>query len=601
MSKNKFINTWSKRFSFRGLSIQQRLPLLICILLCSVILSFSFASYYGVKKASLEMGKKRVRSLTDQLGTMLSESSKAMNTSTLAVVQKDTVKKYVQSRGTEFRSETLEMLNKLRKDSTWCLVELLDLSKTPILRSGDEKVEAKLSLDTIFSSLTVGPDSCKAGKIYVIGDSMYYPVVATVTDKKQIIGYLVTWRSLSSTPKGLEQLSQLMGTGATLYIGNTGGSFWTNLIKPVPSPPIDTQHIQNIFEYTNQGGKRVIAAVQPITNTQWWVLVELSEQTILETSTSFLHWISIIGGILIAVGIFIAWLMSRNITRPLHKLTEAASAIAGGNYSSLVEVDRSDELGKLARAFNIMAVQVRNAQQDMEGKIIERTAELETANKELESFSYSVSHDLRAPLRAVNGYAQMLHEDYGTKLDEEGKRIIETIRNNAIKMGTLIDELLAFSQLGRKEVQRTKINMNELVESVLIDMDKSFAHKAEIKIGKLHQMEADYGLLRQVMLNLISNALKYSSKKEHPIIEIFSEEKQGEIVFSVKDNGAGFDMKYYDKLFGVFQRLHKQNEFVGLGVGLAIVQRVITKHAGKVWAEGKVNEGATFNFSLTIT
>ena len=243
---------------------------------------------------------------------------------------------------------------------------------------------------------------------------------------------------------------------------------------------------------------------------------------------------------------------------------------------------------------------VRKLNGELEQKVIARTAQLESLNKELGAFTYSVSHDLRAPLRAVNGYAQMLNEDFGTKLDEEGKRIIKTICDNAIKMGTLIDELLTFSQLGRKEVQRTKINMNELVEGIVTDMDKSFTDKAEIKIGKLHEVEADYGLFRQVMFNLISNALKYSSKKEHPIVEIFSEEKNGEIIFSVKDNGAGFDMRYYDKLFGVFQRLHKQNEFEGVGVGLAIVQRVISKHGGKVWAEGKVNEGATFNFSLII-
>jgi PAS domain S-box-containing protein len=228
-------------------------------------------------------------------------------------------------------------------------------------------------------------------------------------------------------------------------------------------------------------------------------------------------------------------------------------------------------------------------------KVVEQ---IQDVNKELEAFTYSVSHDLRAPLRAVNGYSQMLSEEYGTKLDAEGKRIIETICNNAVNMGKLIDELLAFSKLGRKEVLRTKINMNELVKGVIEEMDKSLTNKAEIKISKLHNLNADYTMIRQVMFNLIANALKYSSKKEHPIIELFSEEKQGQIVFSVKDNGAGFDMNYYDKLFGVFQRLHKQSEFEGIGVGLAIVYRVITKHGGKVWAEGKVNEGAVFKFSL---
>ena len=234
------------------------------------------------------------------------------------------------------------------------------------------------------------------------------------------------------------------------------------------------------------------------------------------------------------------------------------------------------------------------------GKVENINDDLISVNKELEAFTYSVSHDLRAPLRAVNGYAQMLNEDYGTKLDEEGKRIVETIRSNAVKMGTLIDELLAFSRLGRKELQMKEIDMNELIKIVLTELNNSITHTAKINIGKLHNVKADFGLLQQAMFNLISNALKYSSKKEHPLVEIFSEQKNDEVVFSVKDNGAGFDMKYYDKLFGVFQRLHKQNEFEGVGVGLAIVQRIIAKHGGKVWAEGKPNEGAQFNFSLTI-
>ncbi|MBK5214989.1 MAG: PAS domain-containing protein [Flavobacteriaceae bacterium] len=224
--------------------------------------------------------------------------------------------------------------------------------------------------------------------------------------------------------------------------------------------------------------------------------------------------------------------------------------------------------------------------------------QLQAANKELEAFTYSVSHDLRAPLRAVNGYAQMLNEDYGTKLDEEGKRIIETIRDNALKMGILIDDLLSFSRLGRKEIQMKVIDMNELTKEVLVDINKSIAHSAEIKIGKLHKAKADYGLLRQVMFNLISNAVKYSSKKKNPVVEISSEEKNGEIIFSVKDNGAGFDMRYADKLFGVFQRLHSQDEFEGTGVGLAIVQRIISRHKGRSWAEGKVNEGANFYITL---
>lgn len=224
--------------------------------------------------------------------------------------------------------------------------------------------------------------------------------------------------------------------------------------------------------------------------------------------------------------------------------------------------------------------------------------QLRSVNDELEAFSYSVSHDLRAPLRAVNGYAQMLNEDYSTKLDDEGKRLIDTIKYNAIKMGALIDDLLAFSRLGRKDVQKSEIDMNQLTEGVIIDINKCMDIKAEIKSSELHQINADYSLLHQVMFNLISNAIKYSSKKEYPIVEISSHEKDKEIIYSVKDNGVGFDMQFAHKLFGVFQRLHKASDFEGSGVGLAIVQRVINKHGGKIWVEAELDKGATFYFTL---
>jgi PAS domain S-box-containing protein len=224
--------------------------------------------------------------------------------------------------------------------------------------------------------------------------------------------------------------------------------------------------------------------------------------------------------------------------------------------------------------------------------------QLQSLNKELEAFTYTVSHDLRAPLRAVNGYAQMLMEDHGVKLDEEGKRIIETIRYNALKMGTLIDELLAFSRLGRKEAHKRDVDMTQLVKGVLLEISKLIPHTATVNLGHLHDVQGEYGLLHQVMFNLVANAVKYSSKQKDPVIEIFSEDRNNEILYAIKDNGAGFDMRFVDKLFGVFQRLHTESEFEGTGVGLAIVKRVITKHGGKVWAEGKKNEGATFYFTL---
>jgi PAS domain S-box-containing protein len=226
--------------------------------------------------------------------------------------------------------------------------------------------------------------------------------------------------------------------------------------------------------------------------------------------------------------------------------------------------------------------------------------QLEIVNKELEAFTYSVSHDLRAPLRAVDGYAKIIEEDYQASLNEEGKRLLAIIQFNAKKMGTLIDDLLAFSRLGKKELKKVNIDMQEMVNAALYDIEKVEKYNAEIEIGILHPIKADYALLTQVCINLISNAIKYSSKKEKPKVKISSELNNGDVIYCIEDNGVGFNMQYVHKLFGVFQRLHSMEEFQGTGVGLAIVQRIIAKHGGKIWAEAEIDVGAKFYFSLPL-
>ena len=239
---------------------------------------------------------------------------------------------------------------------------------------------------------------------------------------------------------------------------------------------------------------------------------------------------------------------------------------------------------------------VRAHATELESKVRSRTAALEAANRELESFSYSVSHDLRAPLRAIDGYARMLDEDYAERLDAEGRRLIDVVRVNAKKMGQLIDDLLAFSRLGRQELVKRSIDMGALVKEVVHELEPG--HAAHIELGELPAAAADRALLKQAWLNLVGNALKYSAKRSHARIEVGARREPRENVYWVRDNGVGFDMRYAEKLFGVFQRLHSHDEFPGTGVGLAIVQRVINRHGGRVWAESRPGDGATFFFSL---
>jgi signal transduction histidine kinase len=307
--------------------------------------------------------------------------------------------------------------------------------------------------------------------------------------------------------------------------------------------------------------------------------------------------------------------IQRSITRPVARLAEAATAVSQQqNYAVRVEpTGGNDELGLLIDTFNEMLarIQAREAEveaanqryeqltEELERRVTQRTAELEATNKELEAFTYSVSHDLRAPLRRIDGFAKLLVDEYDAALPDEARHYLGRVRDGARQMGLLVDDLLNLARLGRQDVKLQVAGLSSIVQRVTTSLQRDAeGRNIDWQIQPLPFVECDPALIEVVFTNLISNAMKYTRPRDRAVIHVGSIEQNGHPVIFVRDNGVGFSMKYADKLFGVFQRLHHADEFEGTGVGLATAQRVILRHGGRIWANAALNSGATFYFTI---
>ena len=323
------------------------------------------------------------------------------------------------------------------------------------------------------------------------------------------------------------------------------------------------------------------------------------------------------GAMIAAVEVFLATavltLLAIWLTRNLQHLVATTHAVAAGNYAVQAVVHSDDEIGRLARDFNAMSAAVRERTEqlqkrdeaisamnaDLTQRVRARTAELEATNKELEAFSYSVSHDLRAPLRAVDGFSQALLEDYGKQLDATGQNYLQRVRAGAQNMGALIDDMLKLSRVTRTPLQPAAVDLSAMAREIVSQLRHNEpGRNVRIDIADGLGAHGDPGLLRVVLENLLGNAWKYTGKTTSAQISFDAERHEGRTIFRIRDNGAGFDMRYADKLFGAFQRLHSPHEFPGTGVGLATVARILERHGGRVWAESEPGKGATFYLEI---
>lgn len=300
---------------------------------------------------------------------------------------------------------------------------------------------------------------------------------------------------------------------------------------------------------------------------------------------------------------FMLFLFQRLVTRHVHQLANQVSNTRTDEKIQLTgrpnKTTERDELDELVIALNQMRQRIAQHHADLEGRVSERTAQLEATNKELESFCYAVSHDLRTPLRAMDGFSRVLEEDVGPRLSNIERNYLQRIRSASHRMGQLIDDLLRLSRLTRTELEYKSVNLSGLVEDIIAPLKTSDpTRSAEFDLSSNLQVQGDEGLLRTALENLLGNAWKYTSKRTHTQIKFGADQSTGETVYYVKDNGAGFDMRYAGKLFGAFQRLHDAREFQGTGIGLATTQRIIARHGGRIWAEAHPDAGANFYFTL---
>lgn len=545
--ESKHVHPLKRRWlSFRGFSIQQRLPLLICILLLSVMITFGLISYFAVREIAFKSGTNRLHSQTEPLTALFTQATQAQITSARNTTSQPAISNFLQQKATE--QEAITALRDNGKDTSSVLIELMNKDAQVVLRSLRQDLRRDIGLEK-FLTAKERTDSGRVGKIYQVKDSMYFPIHAAVTRDSAIIGYLVKWRKMQNNPRSLMQITSLMGTpSAKIYLGNADYSLWTDMGKAVSLKlPALSETKDSILKYNGAEG-RMIAAASPIRNTSWLLVTAQPEQPVLEPAREFLGKVIIIAAALIAIGMFIAWQMSSNITRPLHKLTAAASAIASGDYTTAVEVNRRDEVGKLGRAFNAMAVQVSKGKEELEKKIIE-TQQMNEQLRNLSAHLQNIREEERMHI------AREMHDELGQfltglKMDIAwlNKKISNgedsaAKREKLSEMTKLVDDAVIFVRRLAAELRPSILDDLGLI-AALEWHSREFNRRFNIEV-KFESKSPDLktselvatGLFRMYQESLTNVARHAEAKSVAATLEVVDDE----IHLSITDDGKGFD------------------------------------------------------------
>ena len=580
-----------------GISIEYKLPLSIAALLLTVIVVSSWAAYRGVRRAAFSAARERLTNVTSELAALLETQGAQMETQLAHAAANDTIRRFFNSQTRQTRLNVLAVLRSMGPAPEQVIgAELWNARHQRLLTTIPQESYFEPGGQVENVVWAAHADTGAVGRIQLIGDSLAYPISALVTDQAGPLGYVVQWRRASSSPSAHEGTVQIIGTGAGLYIGDDRGDFWTDLVGAVPKPPVDVRAARGILTYERSGKGPMIAAARSLATLPWVVLVEFPERLIAAPVTLFYRRLLVVDLALVVLGFLAAWWMGHRIAAPLRQLTAASVGIAAGDYSRSVAVQRDDEVGQLATAFTRMAHRVRDAQARLEDQVRERTSALQERNDELEAFGYSISHDLRAPLRAMQGFSQALLEDCGDRLDAMGREYAERIVAGARRMDELIRDLLAYSRVSRAELHLLSVPLTPVAHSALAELSGALrSRNANVRVDEpLPAVLGHPATLSQVLMNLLGNGLKFVPPERTPELRVSAERRNGVVRVWVEDNGIGIAPEHQARIFRVFERLHSADDYPGTGIGLAIVRKAVERMGGQVGVESTPGHGSRF-------
>jgi signal transduction histidine kinase len=553
-------------------------------------------AYRGVRDSAFRAARERLGNLTSELGSLLRTQAGQVGAAVAKAAANDTIRRFLETPTPQTRLDALGVMRRMGPVQEQVIgVELWSAQRERLLTAAQESYFGSGGQSESVQ-WAAQADTGLVGRLQLLGDSLTYPVSALVLGPRGPLGYVVEWRRATSSPKSREATLQLIGPGAALYVGNDRGDFWTDLVGQVSKPPVDVMNSQGLLAYDRTGSGRVMAAASALKSVPWVVLLEFPERVVAAPARLFIRSLMVIDLMLVAVGLLVAWLVGRRIAAPLRQLTVASTAIAAGDFARPVVVTRHDEIGRLAEAFATMARHVRDAQTHLKDQVRERTGELEERNDELEAFGYSISHDLRAPLRAMQGFSQALLEDCGDRLDAMGKQYAERVVAGSKRMDELIRDLSTYSRVSRAELQLVRVPLTPIAHSALAELSGALrSRNAQVRVDEpLPVVFGHPATLSQVLMNLLCNGLKFVPPERTPELHITAERRNGVVRVWVEDNGIGIAPEHRTRIFRVFERLHSTDDYPGTGIGLAIVRKAVERMGGQVGVESTVGQGSRF-------